>query len=98
MNRVNRAVQDSIQRIYEATPVNCTIVFTEPKPAHEDVMRKLFRKKSIGEGNSNNENIPNAGNNDNTIINTEKNSNNDTVSPAPSEDISLDSIEKLCIH
>jgi len=37
--RVNACVRESLDRVYE--PQNGTLVFTEPKPAHDDVIKRI---------------------------------------------------------
>ena len=39
--RVNSCVRESLDRVYEAQNAECTLVFTEPKPAHDDVIKRI---------------------------------------------------------
>lgn len=34
-------MRESLDRIYEAQNAECTLAFTEPKPAHDDVIKRI---------------------------------------------------------
>eukprot|EP01038_Epipyxis_sp_PR26KG_P017243 gene17243-23776_t len=40
--RVKLAVDESLQRVHDPQSNNCTMIFTERKPAHEDIIRKIL--------------------------------------------------------
>ncbi len=39
--RANSCVRESLDRVYEAQNAECTLVFTEPKLAHDDVIKRI---------------------------------------------------------
>lgn len=40
--RVGACVRDSLDRLYEPQTPECTLEFTEPKPAHDDVIKRIL--------------------------------------------------------
>jgi len=42
-------VVESLNKVYDAQPDGNTLVFSEPKPAHEDVIRRVLSRLPIGE-------------------------------------------------
>ena len=40
--RVNTCVRASVDRVYEPQASECTLAFTEPKPAHDDVIKRIL--------------------------------------------------------
>eukprot|EP00428_Durinskia_dybowskii_P074304 CAMPEP_0170400432 /NCGR_PEP_ID=MMETSP0117_2-20130122/24497_1 /TAXON_ID=400756 /ORGANISM="Durinskia baltica, Strain CSIRO CS-38" /LENGTH=190 /DNA_ID=CAMNT_0010657185 /DNA_START=291 /DNA_END=863 /DNA_ORIENTATION=- len=40
--RITECVRLSLDRLYEVQHPDCTMVFTEPKPAHDDVIKKIL--------------------------------------------------------
>ena len=53
LQRVGVVVQESQQRLYDITGQTCPLVFTEPKPAHADVIKEiLINRKANGNNTS----------------------------------------------
>lgn len=49
-NRVSATVDESLQRIHDApSDPNCTLIFTEPKPAHDDILQKVLFRQEEGQ-------------------------------------------------
>ncbi len=49
---MSSAVQESLQRLYDSPPTTCPLLFTEPKPAHADVIKEiLINRKLLATGN-----------------------------------------------
>jgi hypothetical protein len=42
IRRSSLAVQESLQRIYDNTGPASSLVFTEPKPMHEEIIRRIL--------------------------------------------------------
>ena len=54
LHAVNQCVQDSLSRIHDEQPPECTLRFTEPKPAHDLIRESILGKATpteIGESN-----------------------------------------------
>ena len=43
------AVRASLDRMYDPQPAGCTLVFTEPKPAHDDVIKRVLYQPEQGQ-------------------------------------------------
>jgi hypothetical protein len=46
MTRASKAVEESLQRVYDSHSPNNPLVFTEPKPAHEDLVKQIFLERA----------------------------------------------------
>lgn len=46
MSRAAKAVEESLQRVYDSHSANNPLVFTEPKPAHEDLVKQIFLERA----------------------------------------------------
>ena len=55
MSRVGASVRESLDRMYEPQPAGCTLVFTEPKPAHDDVIKRVLYQPEHSNQHFNNE-------------------------------------------
>jgi hypothetical protein len=42
VRRVNATVVESLDKVYDPQPEGNSLVFSEPKPAHEDVIRRVL--------------------------------------------------------
>ena len=49
VRRVHASVVQSLHRVHEPQPESNPLVFTEPKPAHEDVIRRVLNALPVGE-------------------------------------------------
>jgi hypothetical protein len=47
LNRVSKVVQESIQRMYDQITPSNPLVFVEPKPAHEELIKEIFFKRNL---------------------------------------------------
>ena len=45
MNRIDKDVKDSLSQLYNNNQSStCTLIFTEPKPAHEVVLQRVLHQ------------------------------------------------------
>jgi hypothetical protein len=47
LNRVSKVVQESLQRMYDQITPSNPLVFVEPKPAHEELIKEIFFKRNL---------------------------------------------------
>ena len=44
MKRIRQSVSQSTENLTKEQPEDCTIKFTSPKPAHEDILNSIINK------------------------------------------------------
>ena len=47
LTQVKETVQASLTRVAEAAPAGCSIVFTEPRPAHDKIRARIFGTRTV---------------------------------------------------
>jgi len=47
LSQVKESVQASLSRVAEAPPAGCSILFTEPRPAHDKIRTRIFGTRSV---------------------------------------------------
>jgi hypothetical protein len=72
LSRVTRVVEESLHRVYDSYSSSTPLVFTEPKPAHEELVKDIFlqrqRQNGGGGGNNNSSNSNNNQDKDDLLV------------------------------
>jgi hypothetical protein len=63
LSRVTRVVEESLHRVYDSYSSSTPLVFTEPKPAHEELVKDIFLQRQRQTGGGNDHNNSSSGNN-----------------------------------
>lgn len=90
MNKINKDVKDSLSQLYNdntSQSSTCTLLFTEPKPAHEVVLKRVLYQindnntdtNNYDSNNYDNKNENNSNDNKINLDDTTTNDNNDNT-------------------